>query len=193
MTGEISYFRKRFLGGFNREDVIDYIEKLAQERNKLQEEKDKAEHRLLILTSELETLRLEIEQARKSEFEDRENKIAAVIAALNTFAGLETTLNNLNEEVFKISERAREEFNKARDNIAELPNILERADKRFAELLTVFEYEENGDGEAKADSHGERASEVLDEDLRTDGDRQAENDPQTENDMQSGDGPHTSW
>ena len=154
MTGEISYFRKRFLGGFNREDVIDYIEKLAQERNKLQEEKDKVEHRLLMLTSELETLRGEIEQARKSEFEDRENKVAAIIAALNTFSDMETTLGSLSEDIFKVAERAREEFKKAREDIAELPAILEQADKRFADLLTVFEYEELDD-ERPAESSGD--------------------------------------
>lgn len=144
MAGEISYFRKRFLGGFNREDVIDYIEKLAQERNKLQAEKTAAEQRLMQLSGELETLRREIEEARRTEFEDRENKIAAVIAALRTFADLETTLSDLSQDVFKISERAREEFGAARKNIAELPTILEQADRRFAEILTVF-------GDASAD------------------------------------------
>ena len=138
MAGEISYFRKRFLGGFNREDVIDYIEKLAQERNKLQAEKAAAEQAVSKLAGELETLRHEVEEARKTEFEDRENKIAAVIAALKTFADLETTLSDLSQDVFRISERAREEFNTARSNIAELPVILEQADKRFAEILTVF-------------------------------------------------------
>ena len=151
MTGEISYFRKRFLGGFNREDVIDYIEKLAQERNKLQAEKDRAEQKVQSLTGELETLRVEIEEARKSEFEDRENKIAAVIAALKTFSDLETTLSNLNSDIFNISKRAREEFKTARQDIAELPGILEQADKRFAELLTVFE---NEGGAAGANDDG---------------------------------------
>lgn len=139
MTGEINYFRKRFLGGFNREDVIGYIEELAQERNKLQAEKDQAEQRLMLLSSELETLRIEIEETRKTELMDRENIIASVAAALNTFSELETTLSGLSEDVSKITERARGEFSSARERIAEFPSILEQADKRFADLLSVFD------------------------------------------------------
>jgi len=33
MTGEVLYFRKRFIGGFNRDDVVAYISKISTERN----------------------------------------------------------------------------------------------------------------------------------------------------------------
>lgn len=33
MEGEIQYFRKSFIGGFNRDDVVAYIATLSNERN----------------------------------------------------------------------------------------------------------------------------------------------------------------
>ncbi|MCL2045826.1 MAG: hypothetical protein FWG88_05520 [Oscillospiraceae bacterium] len=61
MSGEISYFRKRFFGGFNRDDVIDYIEKMAKERNELEETIALSEDEKLTLKEENEKLRKEIE------------------------------------------------------------------------------------------------------------------------------------
>ena len=39
-------FRGKFLGGFNRGDVLDYIEKLSSERNSLAEENEKLRGRI---------------------------------------------------------------------------------------------------------------------------------------------------
>lgn len=63
MPGEISYFRKRFFGGFNRRDVIDYIEKLAQERNRLLAAKDRAESEASELNEENKVLRIQLAKA----------------------------------------------------------------------------------------------------------------------------------
>jgi cell division septum initiation protein DivIVA len=38
IQGEITFFRKRFIGGFNRDDVIAYIRKMAQEKDELTEQ-----------------------------------------------------------------------------------------------------------------------------------------------------------
>jgi len=40
MTGEVLYFRKRFIGGFNRDDVVAYISKISTERNEAIAEKE---------------------------------------------------------------------------------------------------------------------------------------------------------
>ena len=63
MTGEIRFFRKRFFGGFNREDVINYIAMIAQERNELLAAKEKAESENVDLIREVATLRFENEVA----------------------------------------------------------------------------------------------------------------------------------
>jgi len=65
MTEDISYFRKRFLGGFNREDVIKYIKKLAQERNELREAKEAADEEARAISREVSPLREGIEEVRR--------------------------------------------------------------------------------------------------------------------------------
>jgi len=40
VAGEIIHFRKRFIGGFNRDDVVAYITKISNERNEALEEKE---------------------------------------------------------------------------------------------------------------------------------------------------------
>ena len=57
MKGEKEFFRKRFFGGFNREDVIKYIAKIADERNEALAAKEKAEQDSRALADEVKKLR----------------------------------------------------------------------------------------------------------------------------------------
>jgi len=57
MKGEKEFFRKRFFGGFNREDVIKYIAKMADERNEALAAQEKAESKAQELAEELKNLR----------------------------------------------------------------------------------------------------------------------------------------
>jgi len=65
MTGKIHPFRSRFMGGFNRQDVIDYIAKLAEERNAQRAAKDMAEQEARTLADEIERLKQELEKAQR--------------------------------------------------------------------------------------------------------------------------------
>jgi len=65
MIEEVNYFRKRFLGGFNREDVVKYINKLAKERKDLREAKEAADEETRAIAAEIEPLRKEIEEVRE--------------------------------------------------------------------------------------------------------------------------------
>jgi len=65
MKGEKEFFRKRFFGGFNRNDVIKYIAKIAEERNAAIAAKEKAEKELRELTVEVEKLRKENSASEK--------------------------------------------------------------------------------------------------------------------------------
>ena len=57
MKGEKEFFRKRFFGGFNREDVVKYIAKIADERNEALAAQEKAETKAQELAEELRILR----------------------------------------------------------------------------------------------------------------------------------------
>ena len=65
MSGEVKFFRKRFFGGFNRDDVVKYISKLAQERNEYKSAREAAEAQTKAMTEEVEPLRIEAQKARE--------------------------------------------------------------------------------------------------------------------------------
>lgn len=54
MKGERGNFKSRVFGGFNRHDVIDYIETLAGERNALAQENERLRGKIDALTERLE-------------------------------------------------------------------------------------------------------------------------------------------
>ena len=57
MKGEKQYFRKRFIGGFNRDDVIKYIKKITDERNESLAAKEKAENEAAELRTQIDELK----------------------------------------------------------------------------------------------------------------------------------------
>ena len=85
MKGEKEFFRKRFFGGFNREDVVKYIAKIANERNDALAAQEKAESEALGLTEEMRVLREEqdrhiseaVEKAVAAEKADADERVAA--------------------------------------------------------------------------------------------------------------------
>jgi len=60
MEGEREFFRKKVFGGFNREDVVKYIAKIANERNEALAAKVKAEKKAQVLAEEVLKLREKI-------------------------------------------------------------------------------------------------------------------------------------
>lgn len=140
MTGEIEFFRKRFVGGFNRQDVINYITKLAQERNDFREAKEKAEQDALALSAEVDGLRDEVEKVRR---EGREYRVAALDAAVNTFTDLESAFGNLCSDMETTTESIFTELDQARRTISSLPDVLKRAGDGIKLLKSACETEKD--------------------------------------------------
>ena len=65
MSGEKEFFRKRFFGGFNRDDVIKYITRIADERNEAVAARQKALKEIQTLKDELSTAVAARENAEK--------------------------------------------------------------------------------------------------------------------------------
>ena len=124
MTGEIEFFRKRFVGGFNREDVVNYISKLAQERNEYREAKEKAEQDIHALNDYIAALRIELDAAKQEAREGREYKVAAIESAIMTFAEIETAFENLCRKLDTAAQGVCAELEKARDTVTALPSVL---------------------------------------------------------------------
>jgi len=96
MIDEISYFRKRFLGGFNREDVIGHITKLSQERNILREAKEAADEETRAIAAEIEPLRREIAEVRKAGKLALEDKDKDLLAMAEEIASLRLEIDESN-------------------------------------------------------------------------------------------------
>ena len=136
MAGEIEFFRKRFVGGFNREDVVNYISKLAQERNDWREAKEKADQDAHALTDEIARLILELEKARNETREAREYKVKELESAEIVFSKLEAGFKNLCIDMETATENISAEFDKARGIISALPAFLEDAGTGLKALQT---------------------------------------------------------
>ena len=140
MTGEINNFRKRFFGGFNRQDVVDYVAKLAQERNELSKARDKAIRDAKELAAEVASLRIELDEAKKAV---GEYKNKAIEAASRTFSELESAFESLHDEVESASAGARAKLEEVHGAIASAPSVLITAKSKLAELREMIETEKN--------------------------------------------------
>ena len=98
MEGEKEFFRKRVFGGFNRDDVIKYISKIAEERNDALKDKKKAEQEKQSLLKERDDLIAEKQQI--------ENDIRAIATerndAISAREKAERDAGNLAEELRKV-------------------------------------------------------------------------------------------
>ena len=74
MQGEIQFIKKQIFGGFNRKDVVDYIAKMAKERNEAREACEEATAKVEELTAEIEALKLELENSKKVNNEVKDRK-----------------------------------------------------------------------------------------------------------------------
>jgi len=103
MNGEVKFFRKRFFGGFNRDDVVKYVSKLAHERNEHLSAKEAAEAQVKEMTSEVEPLRLMSQTAQQSVDEANELREKAEKMLFETQQAKEIADRELDEMRFERS------------------------------------------------------------------------------------------
>ena len=139
MTGEINSFRSRFFGGFNREDVVEYIAKLAQERNEIEDAKIKAENDSRALAIEIVKLRSEMEDARLLLAEDRKRMAGTIESAGRAFAEYEVAFKGLCAEIGEAAAGVSAELKSAGEVTARVPSMLARAAERLGELRSEFD------------------------------------------------------
>ena len=139
MTGEIDYFRKQFFGGFNQQDVIDYIAKLARERNDIAEARENAANEIQKMAGEIAALRFEIDEAKRTENDFKQNMEATVALAVRFFRELETAFNSVFSGIEAVALKARDELEAAADTVARLPSVLVSAVEQYGELRKAFE------------------------------------------------------
>ena len=165
MTGEINYFRKRFFGGFNRKDVVDYIEKVARERGALEAERDKAVNEMRALAADVAPLRLEIERLTLLLEENRRMKENVHKTADNTFTEMELAFDELRVKIDAAANAVREELDNAGVSLEKFPETLARARERFDELRAAFNVANvAADDAAESDSGYPAADDIAESD-----------------------------
>jgi len=162
MTGEIRFFRKRFFGGFNREDVVDYVSKLARERNESRDAKDAAEEEARLLAFEAESIRLELENTKKTTDESLEAKDKAESEAkvLNDeMESLRSEISSLHNEI----ESHGIELWKTKQEAHECREAKDRAEQETQNLLSQREslYRELEEARRAADEGQQYKAEAL--------------------------------
>jgi len=140
MTGEIKFFRKRFIGGFNRQDVIDYIAELAKERDKNLALKDKAQMEVQALTEMVAKLRFERDEVIRLA---NEYKSEVLDSARKTLAELEASFETLCAGFEQESTSICTQLETARSIIAILPSALKETGLQFSELKALLDDENN--------------------------------------------------
>ena len=134
MTGEINYFRKQLFGGFNRDDVVKYIAKLAKERNELEVAKVKAENDARAIAHEAAALRLETEQALQLMRINIAYKESVFTTVEYTFAEFELEFKELYGTIKATSADVLAGLRNAGDTVEKLSLLFSHAGERFEGL-----------------------------------------------------------
>ena len=163
MTGDSNYFRKRVFGGFNRQDVVNYITELAKERNVSEAGKDKAEKDARELAAEVAALRRDSEEAWRTIKEDIEQKYSVFEAAVNAFVEFEGIFSSLREEIEIAATDVFAELRNTVDITAKLPAALTQAFEKFGELRASFEAKKSIPDNIEAKTVVEAEIETADE------------------------------
>jgi cell division septum initiation protein DivIVA len=150
MTQETGNFKSKLFGGFDRQDVINYIEVLAGERNSLREENEKLTEKV----AELEARCAEFPDADDDAPSDTEGEVSSDDDAVNdTAEKCAQLIDHANEIILDIKSQydaicgdikinvTQAEFDMSQLAIKNknLSDSLNAADSRFAELLAEIE------------------------------------------------------
>lgn len=136
MTGEIKFFRKRFIGGFNRQDVVDYIAELARERDENLALREKSDQKVRDLMAEIDSLKHERDEARRLA---EEYKSEVLNAARKTLTEFEISFDKLCGGFEEEAANVCAQLEAARNIIAIVPGALKEAGAKFSGLRALLD------------------------------------------------------
>ena len=134
---ENTKFKTRVVGGFDKSDVVNYIKKLASERNELKKAYEESEEKFELLSEQLEETATRntdaIEKAKVLAIEVEEYK-QHKINTLENLSELENAIAAVNENIKVAFERAHTELLVACNTLAEISPMLEKSFRQFEEI-----------------------------------------------------------
>ena len=135
MSEKAKAFRRRLLGGFDRRDVIEYIEKLASERSRWRSSEGRLESECEKLRNELEYLRAELCNADAC---IREISGELIPNAEDSPAFAEDRYLAVRDGVLETSDNIRTELGRLEDTFDAVSSLIDLAAVRFEELKRDF-------------------------------------------------------
>lgn len=140
MSGETCNFKTRLFGGFDRRDVIAYIEKLAAQRNKYQVSSKKLEDQMVELREKLTEAENEIAEANRRIVEIN---IAALTDAARTITELQDKYESVRSDMEVTATHIKGELIRVGDTLMLMSSVLNTAGQRFADLRLIVDKEKN--------------------------------------------------
>lgn len=143
MANETGNFRTSTFGGFNRQDVSDYIEKLSLDRNRY---KDKSEE----LAEKVDTMQERIDELTKrlTEMESRlleaqqpptEKHAAIIEKTVTSMRGYKAALAEAAEKIGAFSVSMSDELIQLRSQVETLPQTLDKACSKLDRAIEKLE------------------------------------------------------
>jgi len=123
-------FKNRLFGGFDRKDVVNYIEKLASERNDLQVRCRELEKKLSDAEDKLENLQSELEAQKEGFASEKESLVSEYEAKL---IDSETRVAEANA---RADEKHDEERSRTYEALSEVVNAFSDAESDIQLLIT---------------------------------------------------------
>ena len=128
MSGEIKVFKRELVGGFDRQDVIEYIEQQAQEKQRLKQEREAAELEIGKLQQQVQELDEEVKNVKLQALNDTEAALSELTAAYSAVKSeIESITGNIKNELSmgdSAVARLSEVIDKTRDELNELHNAV---------------------------------------------------------------------
>ena len=160
MSDATGRFRTSVFGGFDRGDVVDYLEKIAGERNEYKERAQKLEDdlnaeredfgaRLRNIEAELKTAREELDAAEKRAEEVR---VSAVSDAVRILDELKDKYDNVRTDMEVTTNHLRCELIRLGDSLSLITSVFSKTGERFNELSEYI----NGECEKSGNSIAEK-------------------------------------
>lgn len=138
MNGGTCNFKTKLFGGFDRRDVIAYIEKLAAQRNKYQTTSKKLENQMNDLYNKLAEAEHDIEEANRRVVEIN---IAALEDAAKTITELQEKYESVRSDMEVTATHIKGELTRVGDTLMLMSSVLNTAGQRFADLRSIVENE----------------------------------------------------
>lgn len=139
MAGERGNFKSRVFGGFDRRDVIGYIEKLAAERNALSRENQALREKLEALEDRVNDTPEEVVSQAESDIEEKRRELDCAIEEVRgMLSDINREYSNICGDININVTQAGHELSVMSDKLNKLSELLTSAGGRLEELSGRF-------------------------------------------------------